>query len=292
LKRDREEIQNEIKDFRENLIDRWNSRKGRIWVMDEAGIWNDPVVERSYSQIITPNGHGRDTIIACVSNTGEKLPLYYINHRPKKFGIRTNGITGERYRVITDKGCSGLTNEFMLQWVEFFLEQPQVTVKKDILCYDQHRSHLNQAVMEKLLSKGLVVLSFPKGSAPELSMCDNSLFRDYKRDFVKLWEKENYELLKKEEIAYQTWKEFPESRITGYWRKCGFPEKRSRRRTQLIEQVTEESIQIRKRKRKKTTANTVRIESFFMKKNGKEEDLEIVKKNRNFIVCVTNNLEK
>ena len=79
-----------------------------------------------------------------------------------------------------DKGVSGLNNKIMGEWVIYFVGQPQVNLKDDILCFDNHRSYLTPAILQRLTNAGLRVLPFPKGAAAELSMLDNSLFRDYK----------------------------------------------------------------------------------------------------------------
>ena len=71
--------------------------------MDEAGFYDDSVVPKSYvpidkgARVNTPNTHARNTIIATVCESGEKLPLFYVPHEPKRYGTRTNPLTGERY---------------------------------------------------------------------------------------------------------------------------------------------------------------------------------------------------
>jgi hypothetical protein len=89
--------------------------------------------------------------------------------------------------------------------------------------------------LKKLQQSGLSILPFPKGAAAELSMLDNCLFRDFKRDFAAELEKSKFDIDKKEEIAYQVWNAFPEQRIKGYWKKCGYHEKPRHRRNSLIQ---------------------------------------------------------
>jgi hypothetical protein len=150
-KRNRQMYEEEIIKYREQVEEERVHRKhGKVWHMDEAGIYNDATRERSYSpigttpQVNTPNDHGRDTIIAAVCENGEKIPLTFIHHKKKRYETHTNQITGERYKVLVDKGISGLNNQLMEDWVDDFLSQPQLNAKKDILCYDNHRSLLTR----------------------------------------------------------------------------------------------------------------------------------------------------
>jgi hypothetical protein len=63
----------------------------------------------------------------------------------------------------------------MKEWVAWFIQQQGVNLKEDLLCFDQHRSHLNEEILAALRSKGIDVIPFPKGAAAELSILDNSL---------------------------------------------------------------------------------------------------------------------
>jgi hypothetical protein len=262
-KRDRSSYEQEISEFRAKLDSiRLKRKRGVVWTMDEAGIYDDAIVQRSYSpirttpQIRTSNSHGRDTIIATVSENGKKLPLYYVQHRRKKYMTKKNPLTKEKYKIIVDKGISGLTNEIMHNWINDFLAQPLIHPREDILLFDQHRSHLNQKNLKKLLDAGLEVLPFPKGAAAELSQCDNSLFRDFKRDFATAWCANKFKKEKKKETVMDVWEKFPEDRILGYWRKCGYPIKPTRRRRTEEKERIASSI-------KRTVANTACIETFF-----------------------------
>jgi hypothetical protein len=119
-KRNREEYQTEIEVFREKIEELRTARQGRVWHMDEAGLYDDPVAPRSYVPVgqeamaNTVNNYARDTIITVVCENGEKLPLYYVRHERKRYGTRVNILTGERYRVLLDKGISGLNNKIMM----------------------------------------------------------------------------------------------------------------------------------------------------------------------------------
>jgi hypothetical protein len=264
-KRNRDEYESEVINYRQKLEEERSKRKrGKVWHMDEAGLYNDATRERSYSpngttpQISTPNDHGRDTIIATVCENGEKLPLFYIHHKKKVISTRANQITGEKYRVVIDKGISGLNNEIMDKWVTKFLTEPQVNLKDDILALDNHRSHLNKKIMKRLLDSGLSVMPFPKGAAAELSMLDNSLFRDFKRDMAKEWEKEEFALDRKEEVALCVWNDFPVERIKSYWRKNGYLE-RPRRRRPTVEKTQKKKVESR------TIHGTAPISSYFRK---------------------------
>jgi hypothetical protein len=282
-KRNRENYEQDVKDYREKVEDIRSERKrGKVWHMDEAGLFDDNVVPKSYvpigkdAQVNTPNGHARDTIIATVCENGEKLPLYYVGHMPKRYGTRTNPITGERYRIVTDKGISGLNNKLMDEWVTYFLAQPQVNADEDVLCFDNHRSHLTPKIMERLSNAGLRVVPFPKGAAADLSMLDNSLFRDFKRDFEKAWRAIEYEKKEKKRVAIDVWNVFPEERIKSYWKKCGFNEKPRRRRPNVAA-VGVKSQQTSRKTMKRTVAGTCPISSFFnpiVKEILNENDIE------------------
>jgi hypothetical protein len=152
----------------------------------------------------------------------------------------------------------------MENWVTQFIAQPQVNAKVDILCFDNHRSHVNEEIQKRLEKAGLKVLPFPKGAAADLSMLDNSLFRDFKRDFVKSWEKEKFDLEKKEEVAYDTWNIFPSERIAAYWKKCGYLAK-PRYRRKIEKKVAQSEVAIKKKRKFKTIAGTAPITSFFSK---------------------------
>ena len=150
----------------------------------------------------------------------------------------------------------------MDKWVTKFLSDPQVNLKYDILAFDNHRSHLNEKIMKRLLDSGLSVKPFPKGAAADLSMLDNSLFRDFKRDFSKVWEEEDFALDRKEEVATRVWNDFPIERIKSYWRKNGYLEKPWRKRPSMV--ITDrENAQKKTKIIKRTIAGTAPISSYF-----------------------------
>jgi hypothetical protein len=114
--------------------------------------------------------------------------------------------------------------------------------------------------MKKLIKSGLRILPFPKGAAAELSMLDNSLFRDYKRDFAAEWEKEE-DVSKKEEVALLVWNAFPEERINNYWKKSGYLAKASRK-TSSVEK-RKKKLREKKNTTSRTIVETAPISSFF-----------------------------
>lgn len=245
-KRIRDTIDKEIRTFVDEVNDETKKivegklRLARCWVIDEAGLHDDSVVEQSYSPIgtspsvLSSNSSGRDTIIAGASNDGIKLPLHYIRHRPKKYGTRIDSLTGEKFRVITDRGCLGVG---IREWSSYIRDifwtkarqelgprvQPQ---SGDFLFIDRLGAHFHPETLEFLHEKGITVRFFPTGAAPQISLCDNALFRDYKREFGKklnaLPDFPHFSPAEKKEVANAVWNEFPSSRIEGYWRKCGF----------------------------------------------------------------------
>ena len=133
------------------------------------------------------------------------MPLTFVHHKKKRYGNCTNQITGERYRIVVDKGISGLNNEIMADWVTNFLAQPQLNAKRDILCYNNHQSHLNEKILNTLLASGLSVIPFPKGAAADLSMLDNSIFCDFKHNFVTEYEKKKFTIDNKKKVANCVW---------------------------------------------------------------------------------------
>jgi hypothetical protein len=143
--------------------------------------------------------------------------MFYIKHKPKRYSSIKKPLTGRMEKIVVEKGISGLTNESMEKWVEDFIAQKQVNLKKDILCFDCHRSHINDHILTKLKDAGLAVLPFPKGAAAELSILDNALFKDFKIDFYREFTAQKRDLEKKESILETVWDKFPTKRIKGYW---------------------------------------------------------------------------
>lgn len=276
-KRNRDSAEEEIKNFREELDDlRMKRSKGRVWHMDETGLWNDSIHKKSYSRIgvspmeLTTDNHGRDTVVLTCSEDGKKLDSFYIQHRRKKFKT-TKSITGKKVKIIVDTGISGMNNSIMLEWCKWFVEQEKIDLKNDILCFDQHRSHVNQEIIDFLENTGLKVLPFPKGSAAILSMLDNSLFKDFKLKFNNAWINKGRKLEIKESLVKEIWEEFPSKNVIGYWRKCGY----SRRiKKKVISKLSKESeinqnslkqteMKSIAKKKRKTQSKTKDIRSFF-----------------------------
>lgn len=167
----------------------------RVWVVDESALFDDNVVRRSYSPVGTtpsinaPNIHKRDTIVLCASNDGIKIPLYFLEHTPKRFSTRRNAI-GELKTTVIDKGISGINLVKWREWIrEVFLDKSlpagQRPEKGDIIMWDCLSIHSDSEALKSLMQEGIQVKQFPKGSAAELSILDNSLFRDFKLEFKK-----------------------------------------------------------------------------------------------------------
>jgi DDE superfamily endonuclease len=229
-------IEEEIENYRKELEEARSKRlHGKVYHMDETGLWNDSVQQKSYSKIgVTPmentiDDHGRDTLVLTCREDGLKLDAFFIGHKKKKYRTLKNSLTGEKIQIVTDRGISGMNNDIMMKWAKWFVAQKEVKTKQDILSFDQHRSHLNNNILTFLRDSGLEVIPFPKGSAANLSMLDNSLFKDYKHDFNKEWIKNERDLSKKKEIAMKVWEKFPGEKIRNYWKKCGYPVKSNRK---------------------------------------------------------------
>jgi len=232
-KRNRDTIEQEITDFRAAVNNeteeqiKHKKRRTRHWHADEAAIFDDNVVDKSYTEVgVTPsistdaNSHKRDTIVVACADDGTKLRnVYYMQHKPKKYSTKLkNKITGEKTQTLVDKGISGMTTTLWRHWVQnVFTQDPNVN-SGDSLDVDHLSSHSDPIATQSLLDKGVSLKLFPKGSAPSLSMCDNSLFKDFKVDFKKKWTGTG----NKQEIVEKVWEEFPSSRIVGYWKKCGY----------------------------------------------------------------------
>ena len=89
-------------------------------------------------------------------------------------------------------------------------EAPQ---KGNWLVVDQLQAHFDKDAIQWLEQRGIEVAFFPKGGAGELSIMDNSLFRNYKQDYCKLLKEiPTYPtFLQEEKVAITTkvWKAFP-----------------------------------------------------------------------------------
>jgi len=172
-KRNRDSIAIELKEFRKKINDQTNEEKRRkkgysqVWHADESGVWDDGIPSSSYSligttpQINTPDSHRRDTIIACISNTGLKLDkIKIIEHKTKKYSRRKNKITGEWMNELVDKGISGLNLPLWRDWIKNdFLIDPKVSLG-DTLVVDQLAAHKDIEICQLLRDKGLNFLFF------------------------------------------------------------------------------------------------------------------------------------
>lgn len=193
---------------------RSNRPRGKVYHMDETGLWNDSVRQRSYSQIgvnpleNTSNNHERDTLVLTCREDGVKLNEFFIEHKKKKYKTITNKLTGKKIKIVKFNGVSGMNNKLMMEWAKWFVQQEEVNTKQDILSFDQHRSHISKEILSYLEGTGLKIMPFPKGAAAKLSMLDNSLFKDFKNDFIKEWVKNKRDLTKKKKIAKEEWKIF------------------------------------------------------------------------------------
>jgi len=277
-KRNREELQEEIESFRvlvnNDTLEMQKNRKARprFWHMDESGVYDDHHVQKSYSPIgttpfiTTTDSHNRDTIVVAIANDGQKLKrIMIIQHRRKSYSSKTNTITGEKISILKDKGKQGMVVEDFRTWVkEFFLSNPSVN-QGDTLVLDNLSAHSDPAALGYLREKGentrrktnekknkkkektietyvplfpmlgINVLFFPKGGAPDLSMCDNSFFKHFKSDLAKKkWQTKE----EKHKAIEEVWEEFKPFRIQGYWRKCGYEERKGPTKQRLRESKT------------------------------------------------------
>lgn len=170
LQRQRATYGEEVKQFREQwMIHTLLSQQ--YLVMDESGIWNDAVLTRTYaaqgsrnSFVSCPDKGSRDTIVATLRGDGQKLPLFYIQHKRQK----------TKNKEVIQRAVKGMTESLMLEYIEEVL-RPHTTPGQ-VLFMDQLSSHKTQRVKAKLAEIGLKVVYFPPKTAADLSPCDNCFF--------------------------------------------------------------------------------------------------------------------
>ena len=83
---------------------------------------------------------------------------------------------------------------------------------------------------------------FPRGAAAELSILDNSAFRDFKQDFAKLYDPVK-DVEEKSNILKRVWDAFPRHRFIGYWRQCGYTDNTKEETTKQKKTVNQPKIQ-------------------------------------------------
>ena len=116
--------------------------------------------------------------------------------------------TGEKKRIVEKKAVSGMNLEIWRKWIIFFLEN-EIPRKGDILICDRLRVHESQEMINLLSKSGIELRLLPFGSAPELSICDNSLFKDFKVDYSKkLNGRGTITREEKKKIIDEVWEEF------------------------------------------------------------------------------------
>ncbi len=185
----------------------------RIVVMDEAGLYDNEIVSKSYvpkgshDVYVSAKEKGkRDTIVVAVRGNGDKLPLFFIEHQRQK---SKNG------RVVQKK-VAGLTKELMQQYLDDVLI-PNLH-EGDLVLMDRLSSHTNNTVREKITSKGAELQLFPPAGASELSPLDNALFHTLRDYYRKKSGKETPEGKKR---AIETaLKKVLKKSIRGFFRKC------------------------------------------------------------------------
>jgi transposase len=207
--RTRETYEEEVKAFRQQWC---KTDCSNYLVMDEAGVWNDSVVLRSYAprgttpSIKTLPNASRDTVVATLKGDGTKLPLWYLEHKRQK----------TKNKVVIERAVKGMTEALMLQYIEEVLK-PAVQ-PGDVLFMDRLSSHMTVNVRKKLEELKLTVVFFPAKSAPDLSPCDNVFFHLFKDNFRK---KDRSTPALKKKAAFEAYDGVQEKNVRACFKKCG-----------------------------------------------------------------------
>lgn len=183
-----------------------------VWVLDESGIWNNHVVPRSYSfvgrspQVRVANTSRRDTIIACLCGSGQKLPPKIIVHTKAKY----------KKKQIVTPAVKGVNERIFLEYIQEFLV-PNLP-RGSILMMDNLSVHKTPAVLQSLHHAGIQPIFFPVRSACDLSPCDNSFFHSLKQRLRKM-DLSTQDL--KFAAIYKAYDSITPKSVRGFFRKCG-----------------------------------------------------------------------
>ncbi len=164
--------------------------------MDEVGVWDRSPALRTYTSIDDPepwikqsvSSNGRDTFVACISNSGFKLPIFGIKHQLAKY--QTRFINGTRSKILIQPKVAVMSLLKMMEWCQEFV---QYAASGDILIWDNLSCHKNPNILKFLKDHSIKVLFTPPYSACSLSPLDNSLFSQLKAILRRKKAFKNYE---------------------------------------------------------------------------------------------------
>ena len=218
----RDSLKDEVAEFRNEVnqyVSNNNIPLNHIHVMDETGLWNGSVVQRTYcdpstmdSGVLGKGDHRRDTGVVAISADGS-VNSFFIKHVPQ----RTQTINGQR--TIVTRGVSGMGLSQMDQWVTHF-GSTHSEAEKSVLLMDRLKSHTNQKIVSRLENEyNIKVFHFPPQGAKYASVCDNSFFSTLKNRMSK---KDTSTTEVKEKTFKELCSAFEPSIIQNYWRHCGW----------------------------------------------------------------------
>ena len=225
------EKRKEVKAFREELVGLVKqqiiiNQNLKLWAMDEKGIWDYSPALRTYTRRSIPKpyvrglygNNGRDTIVGCVNNCGERMPISGIESRNRKTrkGKDSNGSV---ITIIVQERCRGMNNNLIKIWFKEFVKFAK---RGDILIMDNLQSHKIPEVYHILEEHGIEWIHTPAYLASEVSPLDNSLFSVLGRRLRKLGIRFN-SYNEKMETTNRLWKDIPSDTIINYFRHCKIP---------------------------------------------------------------------
>ncbi|KAH0791914.1 IS630 family transposase [Histomonas meleagridis] len=187
--------------------------------MDETGLWNGSVSQRTYVNpstmdsvgVVSPGDHKRDTGVVALSADGTIHP-YFISHSPQK----TKKVNGRS--VVVKKKVAGMGFDQMNQWSEEFANKygnPSGTV----LIMDRLRVHMNSKIKKNLEEKHVECFYLPPQNAKLASVCDDSFFSVLKSRISKM---DTTTTEKKKKGFFSLCEEFPEKMVKNFYHHCGW----------------------------------------------------------------------
>ncbi len=170
----------------------------------------EPFVKES----VTSNG--RDTFVACISNSGFQMPVWGIQHQRAVYQTRI--INGRSTKIVTRPKVAGMNLVKMMEWCQEFVKY---AAPGDLLIWDNLSCHKNSRIVNFLQDHSIKILYIPPYSACQLSPLDNSLFSQLKAILRRKKSFQNYQ--QKRHNVQLALDLITEKQIKKYWFKCGLP---------------------------------------------------------------------
>jgi hypothetical protein len=169
---------------------------GTIWNMDESYI--DLKKRTSKHKVIgikgSKNAHRPSsnfsqhiTIIACVSNHGDKIPPMLIFPGKKMDAEFIKGAPPGTKIIMSDKGWS--SDLIFAEWMKHFVEHTNRFAGLKLLLLDGHGSHFAAAALDYAVKHGTHILVFPSHCTHVLQPLDVGIFHNFKQTLQKAVEK-------------------------------------------------------------------------------------------------------